>query len=77
MRDLDAKPEEQPTLHAQIAAFLDAILDAPSAQEWTWLGGTTNAPSGPAEAELLELGRRVAMERGYQSVLLDDPADYA
>jgi hypothetical protein len=28
-------------------------------------------------AELLELGRRVAMERGYQSVLLDDPADYA
>jgi hypothetical protein len=52
-------------------------LDAPSAQEWTWLGGITNAPSGPAEAELWELGRRVAMERGYQSVLFDDPADYA
>jgi hypothetical protein len=77
MKDLDAKPEEQPTLHAQIAAFLDAILDAPSAQEWTWLGGTTNAPSGPAEAELLELGRRVAMDRGSQSVLFDDPAEDA
>jgi len=25
----------------------------------------------------LELGRWVAMERGYQSVLFDDPADYA
>jgi hypothetical protein len=34
-------------------------------------------PSGTEEAELLELSRRVAMERGYQSVLLDDPADYA
>jgi hypothetical protein len=34
-------------------------------------------PSGTEEAELLEVGRRVAMERGYQSVLLDDPADYA
>jgi len=77
MKDLDAKPEEQPTLHAQIAAFLDAILDAPSAQEWTWLGGTTNAPSGPAEAELLELGRRVAMDRGSQSVLFDNPAEDA
>jgi len=47
------------------------------AQEWTRLGGTTNAPSGPQEAELLELGRRVAQERGYQSVLVDDPSDYA
>jgi hypothetical protein len=52
-------------------------LDAPSAQEWTRYGGTTNAPSAQEEAELLELGRRVAMERGYQSVLFDDPADYA
>jgi hypothetical protein len=77
MRDLDARPEEQLTLQAQVAAFLDAILDAPSAQEWTWLGGTTNAPSGPAEAELWELGRRVAMERGDQSVLFDDPAEDA
>ena len=37
---------------------------------------TTNAPSrrgsrGPG------LGRQVAMHRGYQSVLFDDPADYA
>jgi hypothetical protein len=77
MRDLEAKPEEQLTLHAQIAVFLDAILDAPSAQEWTRLGGTTNAPSSPAEAELWELGRRVAQERGYQSVLFDDPAEDA
>ena len=46
-------------------------------QEWTRLGGATNAPSGAEETELLELGRRVAMERGYQSVLFDDPADYA
>ena len=34
-------------------------------------------PSGTEEAELLELNRRVAQERGYQSVLFDDPADYA
>jgi hypothetical protein len=43
------------------------------AQEWTRYGGTTNAPGASEEAELLELGRRVAMERGYQSVLFDDP----
>jgi hypothetical protein len=48
-----------------------------TAQEWTRYGGTTNAPSGQEEAELLELGRRVAQERGYQSVLFDDPTDYA
>ena len=77
MRDLQAKLEEQLTLQAQADAFLDAILDAPSAQEWTRYGGTTNAPSGQEEAELLELGRRVAMERGDQSVLFDDPADSA
>jgi hypothetical protein len=77
MRDLEAKPEDQLTLQAQVAAFLDAILDAPSAQEWTRHGGTTNAPSGQEEAELLELGRRVAQERGYQTVLFDDPADDA
>jgi hypothetical protein len=29
------------------------------------------------EQDWLELGRRVAQERGYQSVLFDDPADYA
>ena len=49
----------------------------PRAAEWTRLSGTTNAPGASEEAELLELGRRVAMERGYQSVLWDDPADYA
>ena len=46
-------------------------------QEWTRFSGTTNAPSASEEAELLELGRRVAQERGYQSVLFDDPAEYA
>ena len=45
--------------------------------EWTREHGTTNAPGAFEEAELLELGRWVAMERGYQSVLFDDPADYA
>jgi hypothetical protein len=47
------------------------------ATEWTRFGETTNAPDAQQEAELLELGRRVALERGYQSVLFDDPADYA
>jgi hypothetical protein len=45
--------------------------------EWTRDEGTTNAPGAFEEAELLELGRWVAMVRGYQSVLFDDPADYA
>jgi hypothetical protein len=45
--------------------------------EWTRDHGTTNAPGAFEEAELLELGRWVAMARGYQSVLFDDPADYA
>ena len=47
------------------------------AAEWIRLSGMTNAPSASEEAELLELGRQVAMHRGYQSVLFDDPADYA
>jgi hypothetical protein len=47
------------------------------AAEWTWVSGTTNAPTAAEEAEALELGRQVAMHRGYQSVLFDDPADYA
>ena len=46
-------------------------------QEWTRWDGTTNAPGAFEEAELLELGRWVAIYRGYQSVLFDDPADYA
>jgi hypothetical protein len=45
--------------------------------EWTRDHGTTNAPGAFEEAELWELGRWVAMVRGYQSVLFDDPADYA
>jgi hypothetical protein len=47
------------------------------AAEWTRLSGTTNAPTAAEEAEALELGRQVAMQRGSQSVLFDDPADYA
>jgi hypothetical protein len=47
------------------------------AQEWTRTEGTTNAPSAQDEADVHELGRRVALEYGYQSVLFDDPADYA
>ena len=46
-------------------------------QEWTRWDGTTNAPSAFEEAELLELGRRVTIHRGYQSVLFDNAADYA
>ena len=70
---------EAEDLEAFMAAndFLDALLDAPSARAWTRYDGTTNAPSGPEEAERWELGRRVAQERGYQSVLFDDPADDA
>jgi hypothetical protein len=48
-----------------------------AAQERTREGGTTNAPGAFEEAELLELGRWVALERGYQSVLWDDPAEFA
>ena len=47
------------------------------ATEWTRLSGRTNAPTAAEEAEALELGRQVAMHRGYQSILFDDPADYA
>ena len=45
-----------------------------AATEWTRDHGTTNAPGAFEEAELWELGRWVAMVRGYQSVLFDDPA---
>jgi hypothetical protein len=47
------------------------------AQEWTPTDGPTNAPSARQEADVHELGRRVAQHYGYQPVLLDDPADYA
>jgi hypothetical protein len=46
------------------------------ATEWTRFGGRPTPPEAQEEAELLELGRRVALERGYQSALFDDSADY-
>jgi hypothetical protein len=48
-----------------------------TAQEWTRTEGTTNAPSARPEADVHELGRRVAQHYGYQQVLSDDPAEYA
>jgi hypothetical protein len=54
-----------------------ARSSAMKAQEWTRWAGPTNAPSAEEEAELLELGRRPALERGYQSVPFDNPTDYA
>jgi hypothetical protein len=48
-----------------------------TAQEWTRTEVTTNAPSPQAEADVHELGRRVAQHYGYQPVLSDDPAQYA
>jgi hypothetical protein len=53
------------------------VEEAMRPTEWTREHGTTNAPGAFEEAELLELGGWVAMVRGYQSVLFDDPADYA
>jgi hypothetical protein len=47
------------------------------ASEWTWTEGTTNAPSAHAEADVHELGRRVAQHDGDQPVLGDDPAEDA
>jgi hypothetical protein len=64
---------EQP---AQPSATAEEVTTMP-AQEWTRTGGTTNAPSAQDEADVHELGRRVALEYGYQSALFDDPADYA
>ena len=72
--------EELDAIHEAMDRLLDRVVDAnPQLRpaEWTRFGGTTNAPGATEEAEALELGRRVAMERGYQSVLFDDPADYA
>ena len=72
--------DELDAMHEAMDQLLDRIVDAnPQLRpaEWTRLAGTTNAPSAGEEAELQELGRRVAQERGYQSVLFDDPADYA
>jgi hypothetical protein len=36
---------------------------------------TDNAPSAREEADVHELGRRVGQHDGYQSTLLDDPAE--
>jgi hypothetical protein len=50
------------------------------AKEWLATWGTqewTGAPPAQAEADLHELGRRVAQHYCYQSVLTDDPALYA
>ena len=60
----------RPLVHLQLPPQLRAT-------EWTQLSGTTNAPTAAEEAEALELGRQVAMHRGDQSVLVDDPADDA
>jgi hypothetical protein len=40
-------------------------------------GCLVNGPPAKAEADLLELGRRVAEHLHYQPVLADDPATYA
>jgi hypothetical protein len=72
--------DELDALHVAMDRLLDRIVDANPqlrAAEWTRYDGTTNAPAASEEAELLELGRRVAFHRSYQSVLFDDPADYA
>jgi hypothetical protein len=72
--------DELDALHQAMDQLLDRIVDAnPQLRpaEWTADRGTTNAPSAGEETELQELGRRVATERGDQSVLFDDPADYA
>jgi hypothetical protein len=61
---------------AQPSATVEEVTTVP-AQEWTRTGGTTNAPSAQEEADVHELGRRVAQHYGYQSVLFDDPADCA
>ena len=47
------------------------------ASEWTQTDGLTNAPNAREEADVHQLGRRVAQHYGYQTVLFDDPADYA
>jgi hypothetical protein len=60
----------RPLVHLQLPPQLRAA-------EWTRLSGSTNAPTAAEEAEALELGGRVAIFRCYQTLLFDDPADYA
>jgi len=64
-----AGEEQRPTSRQEVVTV--------TAQEWTRTEGTTNAPSAQAEADVHELGRRVAQHFGYQQVLTDDPAEYA
>ena len=45
-----------------------------AAAEWLPDAGTFEAPTGPEEAEALELGGRVAVFRSHQSLLFNDPA---
>ena len=45
--------------------------------EWLAQQGPTNLPPAQAEADVHELGRRVALELHYQPVLAEDPAEFA
>jgi hypothetical protein len=45
--------------------------------EWLTQEGPTNLPPAQAEADVHELGRRVALELHYQPVLTADPAEFA
>ena len=45
--------------------------------EWLAFQGPTNLPPAQAEADVHELGRRVALELHYQPVLTEDPAEFA
>ena len=45
--------------------------------EWLARQGATNLPPAQAEADVQELGRRVALELHYQPVLAEDPAEFA
>jgi hypothetical protein len=72
--------DELDAMHESMDQLLDRIVDANPqlrAAEWTPLAGTTNAAWAEEEAELLELGHQVAIQRCSQSVLFDDPADDA
>jgi hypothetical protein len=45
--------------------------------EWLPQQGPTNLPPAHAEADVHELGRRVALELHYQPALTTDPAEFA
>jgi hypothetical protein len=72
--------DELDAIHQAMDRLLDRIVDAnPQLRpaQWKPFDGTTTTSSASEETEAMQLGRRVAQERGYQSVLFDDPADYA